>query len=152
MFADFFLQKTKSELGKQIDGFEDDVIELFVNYSWPGNLRELRNVVRRAALLTSGNKISVQALPVEIVLGTQKADASAVSQIHHITLTENTTPVKKEIHLKDTAAKAEYDAILNALEMVNFNKTKAANLLNIDRKTLYNKIRSYESNQTNSVG
>ena len=53
---------------------------------------------------------------------------------------------KKEIHLKDTAAKAEYEAILQTLQHVNFNKSKAAELLNIDRKTLYNKIRNFESN------
>ena len=59
----------------------------------------------------------------------------------------NANPVnKKEVNLKSTTAKAEYDAILNALVMVNFNKSKAAELLNIDRKTLYNKIRTYEGN------
>ena len=48
LFADFFLQLAKKELGKTLQGFEDDVMELFINYSWPGNLRELKNVIRRA--------------------------------------------------------------------------------------------------------
>ncbi|MEO6815034.1 MAG: helix-turn-helix domain-containing protein, partial [Ginsengibacter sp.] len=51
----------------------------------------------------------------------------------------------KETDLKDAAAKAEYDTIMNVLKEVNFNKTKAAEILKIDRKTLYNKIKIYES-------
>ena len=51
----------------------------------------------------------------------------------------------KEIDLKDAAAKAEYDTIMNVLKDVNFNKTKAAEILKIDRKTLYNKIKIYQS-------
>ena len=52
LFADFFLEKAKNELNRDIDGFEDDVMAMFINYSWPGNLREFRNVVRRSVLLT----------------------------------------------------------------------------------------------------
>jgi two-component system response regulator HydG len=52
---------------------------------------------------------------------------------------------KKEMDLKDAAAKAEYDTIMNVLKEVNFNKTKAAEILKIDRKTLYNKIKVFES-------
>ena len=65
-FAEFFLQKTNEELGKGVSGFESDVIEMFMNYSWPGNLREFRNVVRRAVLLTQGDLISAKTLPWEI--------------------------------------------------------------------------------------
>jgi two-component system, NtrC family, response regulator HydG len=53
LFAEFFLQKAKGELNKDIDGFEPEVVKLFMEYSWPGNLREFRNVIRRAALLNS---------------------------------------------------------------------------------------------------
>jgi len=100
-------------------------------------------------LLTNSDKVPVHALPVEIINGNNHFETVVAAPVSMAS--EIASPVKKEIHLKDTAAKAEYDAILNALELVNFNKTKAANLLNIDRKTLYNKIRSYESNQANSV-
>src|SRR5690349_19007679 len=65
-FAEFFLQKTNDELEKNVDGFEPQVIEMFMNYSWPGNLREFRNVVRRAVLLTQGELISEKTLPWEI--------------------------------------------------------------------------------------
>jgi len=140
LFADFFLQKTEAELGKSIKGFDDDVMELFINYPWPGNLRELRNIIRRSALLTTTDKINIQSLPFELVSDNKKISLAEQGE----SSVTDTAVLKKEIHLKDTAAKAEYEAILKALEQVNFNKSKAAELLNIDRKTLYNKIRNYE--------
>ena len=69
LFADFFLDKTNLELNKNIEGYEDDVSEMFLNYSWPGNLREFRNVVRRAVLLTASGKINSKVLPWEITNG-----------------------------------------------------------------------------------
>ena len=66
LFADFFLDKTNEELNKNIEGYEDDVLEMFINYEWPGNLREFRNVVRRAVLLTPSGKINSNVLPGEI--------------------------------------------------------------------------------------
>ena len=66
LFADFFLDKTNEELNKNIEGYEDDVQEMFINYKWPGNLREFRNVVRRAVLLTPSGKINSKVLPWEI--------------------------------------------------------------------------------------
>jgi two-component system response regulator HydG len=65
--ADFFLGKVNLELEKNIEGFDDDVITLFSNYKWPGNIRELKNVVRRAALLTTEKYISSRSLPWEIL-------------------------------------------------------------------------------------
>ena len=142
LFADFFLDKTNLELNKNIEGYEDDVMEMFVNYNWPGNLREFRNVVRRATLLTQNGKINSSVLPWEITNTgiKQKYKTPASSN----TDSENSSPVK-DIDLKDAAAKAEYDTIMNVLKEVNFNKTKAAEILKIDRKTLYNKIKIYQS-------
>jgi len=149
LFADFFLQKTVAELGKSITGFEDDVMQVFINYSWPGNLRELRNVIRRSSLLATSQKITLKELPTEMTALAKLTESLKVDQPKFVD-TNNTAPaasvVKKDIPLKDTAAKAEYDAILQILQEVNFNKSKAAELLNIDRKTLYNKIRNFEAN------
>ncbi len=139
LFADFFLDKTNKELDKNIEGYDSDVMEMFIHYNWPGNLREFRNVVRRAVLLTPSGKISSKVLPWEITN----------SYIH--TATGNLNPAEvistppKDLDLKDAAAKAEYDTIMNVLKDVNFNKTKAAEILKIDRKTLYNKIKIYQS-------
>ncbi len=69
LFAKFFLEQTATELNKNLDGFEDDVMQLFLEYNWPGNLREFRNVVRRAGLLTTGGLINKNVLPWEIISG-----------------------------------------------------------------------------------
>jgi two-component system, NtrC family, response regulator HydG len=138
LFADFFLDKTNKELNKNIEGYEDDVLEMFLNYSWPGNLREFRNVVRRAVLLTPEGKISSKVLPWEIT-------NSYVTNPEPVAITENSVVPIRDLDLKDAAAKAEYDTIMSVLKEVNFNKTKAAEILKIDRKTLYNKIKIYQS-------
>ncbi|MES2431869.1 MAG: sigma-54 dependent transcriptional regulator [Bacteroidota bacterium] len=135
LFADFFLQNVNNELNKKIEGFEDDVMKMFVNYSWPGNLREFRNVVRRCVLLTNEGKINAGTLPAEI-----SGAIETTSHSNNLFVTTSSAP----LDLKDTASKAEYEAIMKVLKEVNFNKTKAAELLKIDRKTLYNKIKSYE--------
>jgi len=141
LFADFFLDKTNLELNKNIEGYEDDVLEMFVNYSWPGNLREFRNVVRRAVLLTPSGKINSNVLPWEIT----NADIQHVSEEKLLRRDAKEPMNIKDVDLKDAAAKAEYDTIMNVLKEVNFNKTKAAEILKIDRKTLYNKIKIYQS-------
>ena len=145
LFAEFFLARANKELNKEdVAGFEPEVMQIFLNYAWPGNLREFRNVIRRAALLTSSGLVNSRVLPAEIVdnlsfgqnfqLG---ADNIAATQPHH-------TIVHKETDLKNAAAQAEYDTIMNVLKQVNYNKSRAAEILKIDRKTLYNKIKSYQ--------
>lgn len=142
LFAQFFLDKTNEELQKNIEGYEEDVEQMFLNYAWPGNLREFRNVVRRAVLLTPSGKINSKVLPWEITQSPTRPET-------HTNGSEDNSLVQnvgvKEVDLKDAAAKAEYETIMNVLKDVNFNKTKAAEILKIDRKTLYNKIKIYES-------
>lgn len=141
-FADYFLDIAKKELDKELDGFEAEVIELFKQYKWPGNLREFKNVVRRAALLTSTGLINKNVLPWEIVSPEEDEPPAGVNQGQ-----ESFSFPQKIIaaaNLKDAAAHAEYEAIMKVLQEVKFNKTKAAEKLNIDRKTLYNKIKYFE--------
>jgi two-component system response regulator HydG len=148
LFADFFLAKSNKELNKEVDGFDPEVMQIFLNYPWPGNLREFRNVIRRAALLTSSGKVNARVLPAEIVDTNgyaqnftlhpqQPVETVAAAQPHH-------PIVHKETDLKNAAAQAEYDTIMNVLKQVNYNKSRAAEILKIDRKTLYNKIKSYQ--------
>lgn len=137
LFAAFFLEKVCQELNKKLSGFDEEVNQLFLSYGWPGNLREFRNVIRRAGLLSPQGKITVNVLPWEIIGDKGKAPAA----ISH----ENHPP----LDLKDAAAQAEYETIMNVLKQVKFNKTKAAEVLKIDRKTLYNKMRNHE--EINSV-
>lgn len=142
LFAQFFLDRTNAELQKNIEGYEEDVEEMFLNYSWPGNLREFRNVVRRAVLLTPSGKINSKVLPWEITQAPLHAESHTNGSENNFI---NSNAQVKEVDLKDAAAKAEYETIMNVLKEVNFNKTKAAEILKIDRKTLYNKIKIYES-------
>ncbi len=137
LFATFFLQQTAEELNKKLDGFEEDVMQLFMEYNWPGNLREFRNVIRRAGLLTASGLITKNVLPWEIVSGPPAPEPTSA----HATAGNNPGPVAA---LKDAAAYAEYEAIMNVLKQVKFNKTRAAEILQIDRKTLYNKIKNFE--------
>src|SRR6476661_4795106 len=104
LFADFFLDKTNRELNKNIEDFDDEVMQMFIDYSWPGNLREFRNVVRRSVLLTQEGKISAKVLPWEIV------NAYNNPPVSESPATQEAPP--KDLDLKDAAAKAEYDTIM----------------------------------------
>ncbi len=140
LFADFFLQKACDELNKDIEGFEDEVLQLFVQYSWPGNLREFRNVIRRAALLTSTKLINISVLPNEILQPALSNETAGEPGLK--------SQLSKPPDLKGAASQAEYETILKVLKQVNYNKTKAAEILKIDRKTLYNKIKDHDSAKT----
>ena len=130
-FATYFLENANHLLNKNVQSFSLPVIDLLTCYYWHGNLRELNNVVRRSVLLTHGDTIELESLPQEIVL----SDASNGSA----------NPIDKESVglLKSIAGSAERQAIVEMLEKTNNNKSKVAELLKIDRKTLYNKLRLY---------
>ena len=125
VYAQWFLNNANREMGKSIHDFSPEAIDAMLQYSWPGNLRELKNAIRRAVLLEQSSSITVESLPTEIVSPSQKSSS---------TKTDN---------LKNTKEKAEQELIIATLEKVKYNKTKAAKLLNIDRKTLYNKLKQY---------
>lgn len=120
LFANLFLDQANQELGKQITGFSSECTSVFLQYNWPGNLRQMKNVIKRATLLASGNYISLSDLPPEI----QEQTASKTPM-----------PLRNE--------SAEKILIKEALEKTGNNKSKAARLLQIDRKTLYNKLKLY---------
>jgi two-component system response regulator HydG len=136
IFAGHFLKEANLELNRNVAGFSNDVVECLLSYNWPGNVRELKNVIRRAALLTEGNQVQAKSLPLEI------STFSKVAAMENA-LSAGVTPVSdSRKRLKDAAMEAEYETILKVLKEVNFNKTKAAKILNIDRKTLYNKMKA----------
>lgn len=122
LFSDFFLEKSNQELNKNVIGFSPEVMTIFQNYRWPGNLRELQNCIKRATLLTKGDFVEKDALPAEFF---QNAEDLTVE----FSLSEN-----------------EKETILEALNKTNNNKTEAAKLLKINRKTLYNKLKLYDIN------
>jgi two-component system, NtrC family, response regulator HydG len=141
MLAEHFLKVANQELDRNVSSFSPDVVDCFMNYRWQGNIRELKNVVRRATLLTEGNEIAMKTLPLEIsnyrVSGFESNASASSSPV-------STGTESKEVKhdLKNAALGAEHETILRVLREVNFNKTKAAEILNIDRKTLYNKMKA----------
>lgn len=137
-FASYFLKLTNEETGKQIKGFKADVMELFLAYSWPGNIRELRNVIRRAVLLTPSGMIGRDALSPELFHAELEGN---LKQNNAITIKTNSQ--NKDNNLKAVGQEAEYQTIIKVLKSVDFNKSKAAKILDIDRKTLYNKLKEY---------
>jgi two-component system response regulator HydG len=154
-FAQHFLVKANESLGKNIKGFSSEVEEIFKNYIWHGNLRELKNVVKRAALLTDGDYIEDRSLPFEITNFTKLQFEGLPDSPDEPVAPVPVEPRKPEPvfpkpfggegnSLKEASIDLEYELILKTLKEVNFNKSKAARILNIDRKTLYNKIKLYQ--------
>ncbi len=148
VFADHFLKFANKELNKDVKGFSPEVENIFKNYVWHGNLRELKNVVKRATLLCDNEFIDAKSIPFELTNFAKlqfepysgQASAPVEEQIQH---REAPKERNVELNLKGAGIDAEYEVILSALKKVNFNKSKAAKLLQIDRKTLYNKIKEY---------
>jgi len=148
MFAAYFLEQINDELGKNVAGFSQGVADLFNFYPWYGNLRELKNVLKRATLLCNSELIHSKHLPFEIVnheklLFTEISDQTQEQITPGAAIPTAVEHSKMPVSLKNAAIEAESEVILNALRQTNFNKSKAAELLNIDRKTLYNKIKYY---------
>lgn len=131
IFANYFLEKANQALHKNVKSFSPEVLTQITNYFWYGNLRELNNVVRRAVLLTVGDEVQSDSLPQEII------------QAHSSLILPGDLAEDGVGLLKSIAGSAERQAIIDVLEKVNYNKSKAAELLKIDRKTLYNKLKLY---------
>jgi two-component system response regulator HydG len=155
-FARHFLRKANESLDKLIKGFTPEVEQILINYIWHGNLRELKNVVKRAALLSDGEFIEAKSLPFEISnFKKLQFDSVVETPVLPIYSKSFAVPVPVELpsysrtfsessSLKEASIDLEYELILKILKEVNFNKSKAAKMLNIDRKTLYNKIKLYQ--------
>ncbi|HYD91262.1 MAG TPA: sigma 54-interacting transcriptional regulator, partial [Flavobacterium sp.] len=119
LFANHFLALANDDLEKEVEGFDAEVTELFRSYDWPGNLREMKNIIKRSVLLAKSDTIHMDVLPPEMQQAVEDKNKIAYSKAN------------------------EEEAIMQALEKANYNKSKAAKLLDIDRKTLYNKLKLY---------
>jgi two-component system, NtrC family, response regulator HydG len=132
IFANYFLDKANQSLHKSVKSFSADVMDQITNYYWHGNLRELQNVIKRSVLLTTGEVVESDSLPQEIIQANTAVESTgALMESNNVGL------------LKSISGLAERQAIIEILEKVNYNKSKAAELLKIDRKTLYNKLKLY---------
>jgi two-component system, NtrC family, response regulator HydG len=140
LFIDFFLEQTSKELNNPKPTISEEVEICFKNYSWPGNLRELKNVIRGACLfLGEENRIERESLPDRILDAIDREKEETMVQIAPEVSSVNGNPESTD--LKAVALKAEYKRIIEVMNKVHFNKTKAAEILNIHRKTLYSKLR-----------
>jgi two-component system response regulator HydG len=138
-FAQQFLEESNDRLNKSVKGFSSEVWEIFLAYDWPGNLRELKNIIKRAVLLTSGLLVEKDSLPVDIyqpsgpvLMGGNTAVSSALSA-------ELPSPRDYKSHWGEQ----EKELIQNVLNDTKFNKSKTARILKMDRKTLYSKMEKY---------
>jgi two-component system response regulator HydG len=136
VFTEYYIKKANKAFDKKVVDIHPNASKLLLDYDWFGNIRELQNVVNRAVLLTKGSTILPDVLPEEI----------RFNNLHRESRGQRSAIAVKETNhdLKDTIKSTEKEAIIKALHASKNNKSKAAKLLNIDRKTLYNKLKLYQ--------
>jgi two-component system, NtrC family, response regulator HydG len=132
-FADFFRKNANEELKMKVSGISKETADVFNHYDWPGNIREMRNVVKRAVLLTGSGLLLPASLPREIIQSTIPRSPSGNQKQEE----------SKTFSLKNLTREAEREVIIQAIEEAGYNKSRAARNLQIDRKTLYNKIKQH---------
>lgn len=126
VFIRHFIQLSNAELGRKVSDISAEAKAILYKYDWPGNLRELKNVIKRMVLLSPGEIAGADTLPDEMLFSIS-----------------NNPPQNTESDLKAQNEVNEKQLIQKTLVQVKYNKSKAAKLLNIDRKTLYSKIERY---------
>ena len=124
--TDYFLKKFTAKYRKQITSITPEVIASFIQYDWPGNIRELENVLERIILMSENDTLSLDQVPSEI----------------RVTEPMNKTSTLKE-KVDSLSHTTEKQLIIDALNKTNQNRTKAAELLSISRRTLQKKIKEY---------
>jgi Nif-specific regulatory protein len=127
--ANFFLEKFKEETGRKLDGFSPDAVDLMRKYRWPGNVRELRNVIERAVLFTHNEVIAVEDLTLSNLA---TASESGEFQFSFTSYKPSTLADMEKRHIAAT------------LGSTGWNKSRAAEILGIERSTLDRKIKRYE--------
>ncbi len=132
LFTGHFIQMANKELDKNVLGLSPEVEKIFLSYPWYGNLRELKNIVKRSVLMSEGSLIEKYCLPNEIIF--PETD---------FTFDSSNVNAQTSSILKNASSETEKQLIVKTIQEVGYNKSKAAKVLNIDRKTLYNKIKLY---------
>jgi DNA-binding NtrC family response regulator len=129
LLVSHFIELSRKELGKNIQGLDENVTKMFINYQWPGNIRELKNTIHYACALCHGEVIQKHHLPPEFV--------SAASEDQHMN--------KKTALVNETSGEgeSEKEKILALLKRTDWNKAKTARFLGVSRATLYSKLLRY---------
>ena len=139
--AEHFLQKFSNEEGKSFTGFSPEVIEILQQYQWPGNIRELLNVLRNTVVLNSGNIVDAAMLPPPLNKPLNEVQAKV----------EPRQPAAVEVSSPDTSQaeirplwQVEKETILHAIEKADGNVPRAAAMLEVSPSTVYRKLQSWE--------
>ncbi len=127
--AEHFLNLYNQKRKKKFIGFADEVMDLFLQYDWPGNVRELENVIERAVVIEEDDRITLSSLPSNIRMIRKKNIALSPGNMKSL-------------------EQMEKEHIVDVLQQTNWNRSKTARILGIDRKTLYDKMKRYEINKT----
>ena len=130
-FCYHFIDQANDELGKDVDTISADALDVLKQQNWLGNLRELRNVIRRSVLFSQDNVLRKDNLP------------EFQKQVKNQNITTNVVQENQEVRDFSLNKNNEKEQIIAALNQARGNKTVAAKLLQIDRKTLYNKMHLY---------
>ncbi|MCS6899051.1 MAG: sigma-54 dependent transcriptional regulator [Polyangiaceae bacterium] len=137
LLVDFFLTKFNQRLKKQVTGLSPGALARLVSYSWPGNIRELENVLERAVLFADGSIIQEDNLSQEVRASREVKPASPAIEVGHV---DGSSDGLKE-KVKAAASRIERELIIRALDQTSGNVTHAARLLKISRKGLQLKMK-----------
>ncbi len=148
-FVSFFIDQANVALERHVKHIDPEAMGILRAYDWPGNLRELRNVLKRMVLLSSSDTVGIDALPEEMVEAFHHVPQTDEDLTHSILPTDELNLAIAQGDPLDTDLKSHSEAyervlIMEVLKKVKYNKSKAAKILNIDRKTLYNKMEKYD--------
>lgn len=138
LFINFFIEEANRDLNKKISGIEPLLLEKFYNHQWNGNIRELKNVIRRGCLMAT-NKITSSCMSKDFL---NKLLYNKNRKEFEEKYTQSSLTAIEDLKYKNLFA--EHEEIMKILREENYNKTKAAQRLNINRKTLYNKLKTFD--------
>jgi len=140
LLVDHFVRRFRERLKKDVVGVREAATEKFLAYGWPGNIRELENVIERCLLFTDGDHIEIGDLPEELRGGFSRAAVRPMSESHAPASTPQETPGLKEA-VREATSRVERELIVKALEQTGGNVTHTARLLKISRKSLQTKMK-----------
>ncbi len=147
VLAEHFLQSKAKEAGRQITGFSPETIEALRRYAWPGNVRELENVVERAVVLSRATRIGIADLPPNVI---DNSTSDLLLPPHARAGAAWIADGARS--LREALEEPERQIILAALEANDWNRQKTADQLQVNRTTLYKKIKQYGIEQYGQVG
>ncbi|MEK6334057.1 MAG: sigma 54-interacting transcriptional regulator [Acidobacteriota bacterium] len=143
-----FLEHYKQRTSRFVSGISKAALQALISYDWPGNVRELENAVERAVIIAAGRQIELEDLPAAI--GNIAAERQATLRVERAQAASEGRSTKLEIEVPSSMDEIERHAIEATLDYTSGDKTRAARLLNIGRKTIYRKLEQYNGQRQSS--